>query len=149
MAKITTGSTFGLSRTETEICKAIFYGEKTTEEIAKTYFKVRDANGNIDMAKVASAKRKIGYIKRKPQFQECYAALVREEAFDDYGRAMRKLASHVNDPNPWVSMNAATNVLSRNEKYVMGEESNEITVRIEGAPDLGTPDSEEPDAVTD
>ena len=49
----------------------------------------------------------------------------------------------VDDPNPWVALQASNSVLNHTEKAVISEEENTVTVKIEGMPTLGAPTQDE------
>ena len=143
MARITTGATFGITRREALICRDMFEG-KSIEDICKLYFNVRDANGNVDKSKVTAARRKIGAMTRKKAFQECYKGLIREVTFERIGDLVNKLYKQTDDANPWVANKAINDYLTRFQSAVTGEDSNEVVVRVEGMPNIGTPDDANP-----
>lgn len=143
MARITTGYSFGITRREALICAELYKG-KSTREIAKIHFNCRDANGNIDESKVTAAVRKIRHMMHKKGFEECYNAMARETLFEGYGQAQRKINDQINDPNPWLANKAANDTLNRYDKVILGSANNEVVVRVEGMPNIGTPDDVNP-----
>ena len=146
MAKITTGYCFGLTRTEAAVCRDMFEGTPI-DEIAGRYFHTKDINGVVDKTKLAAARRKINAMKHKQGFLECYRALVMELALDNFGYAVKRLGGQLNDPNGWLANKAINDYLTRFGPQIMGEDNKEIVVRVEGMPELGTPDAE--DSVTE
>lgn len=146
MAKITTGSSFGLTATQAQAARLMAEG-KTEDEIIMVIF-----GGVVDPAtgeareRTPAEKGKCTKTLRKwsklPGFADCYRAIVREIAFPTYGAAVQRIAKQVNDANPWVAQGAAREVLSRFGPVVMGEEDREIVVKVEGMPMLGMPSAE-------
>ena len=146
MARITTGYTFGITRTEALICREMFDGVPI-DDIARMHYSCRGADGQIDKTKLATARRKINALKHKPAFQECYRALVKELVMDNFGQAVKKLGLQIDDPNGWLANKAINDYLTRFGPQIMGEDNKEIVVRVEGMPELGTPDAD--DSVTE
>ena len=104
MAKITTGSTFGLTARQTAMCRMMVMGT--------------------------------------PGFAECYRAMIKEMAWPVYGEAIDIIRKQLNHSNGWLANKAANDLLNRFAPVVMGEDSKAITVKIEGMPELGTPNDE-------
>ena len=46
------------------------------------------------------------------------------------------------ESDPWLAMNSAVNTLSATGKRIFKDEDSEITVKIEGMPDIGTPEDD-------
>lgn len=146
MAKITNGRTFKLTRDEALICRAVFDGREI-EDIAKQFFPniYADINGTIVPDRLRKAKAKILALMRTDKFKDCYDAMVREVAFQGIGKAGRKLVEQIDDPQAWLANKASNDVFNHFGKYVMEDNSNEITVRVEGMPTLGAPATETDD----
>lgn len=76
-----------------------------------------------------------------------YDAAWREEAstwdFRDYSKARSVLRKGMRqESDPWLAMNSAVNTLSATGKRIFKDEDSEITVKIEGMPDIGTPEDD-------
>lgn len=78
-----------------------------------------------------------------PAFQELYRARVMSVAMPMYGKAMQTIKTQMDSDNAWIAQGAAREVLTRFGDVVMGTDSKETVIRIEGMPTIGTPDAEE------
>lgn len=139
MAKISTGYTFGLTIPMTQMCKLIALGNTYEEAITKMW-------GINRKDHPTEFKRKQKIVKKwtqAPGWVECYRAMVKEQIFPAYGRAVSKITEQIDNDNPWVAQGAAREVLNRFGPTVMGEDDNQIVVRVEGMPTLGAPSVEE------
>ena len=125
------------------ICEAVFQG-KSNDWIYKNIFFVKDGD---DRAR-KNASSQLSAAKRNPKFIEYYNSMVTEFRVHNYGKAMHKLSELVDDPNPWVAIQASNSMLNHTEKAVVGEEEKTITIKVEGMPALGTPE-ESPLALPD
>lgn len=76
---------------------------------------------------------------RLPAFQELYRARVLSVAMPMYGKALQTIKSQMDSDNAWIAQGAAREVLSRFGDAVMGTESNETVIKIEGMPTIGEP----------
>lgn len=135
MAKITNGHSFGLTARQTAICKLLVEGVPE-KEILTVYFGITSASTPAEKGKATRALRSIYKVKG---FEECYRALVREMAFGLHGKATDRLACQIDNKNQWLANKAANDVLNRFGSIVMGGESTQVRVVIEGMPTLGMP----------
>lgn len=77
------------------------------------------------------------------KYEEVWKDEVRKQDFGDYTAARRVLRKSMNqDKDGWLAMQSAVNVLNNSGKRIYAGEDSAVTVRIEGMPDLGTPDQE-------
>lgn len=139
MARITTGYTFGMTIPMTEMCRLIALGNTYEEAI----FKMWGIRRKSDEKGFKSKYRLVKKWTQHPGWVECYRAIVNEQVFPAYGRAVNKIAEQINNENPWVAQGAAREVLNRFSAAVMGDENKEVVVRIEGMPELGAPTVDE------
>lgn len=79
---------------------------------------------------------------KEEEFDRCYKELCKQEALPRYSRAMALFDSQMGNKNPWVAQGAARELANRYGPQIMGEEQNTITVKVEGMPEMGTPDEE-------
>ena len=80
---------------------------------------------------------------RLPAFQELYRARVMSVALPMYGKALQTIQTQMDSENAWIAQGAAREVLTRFGDVVMGADSKEVTIRVEGMPTIGTPDAGE------
>lgn len=81
--------------------------------------------------------------RKHKKYEEVWKDEVRRQDFGDYTAARRVLRKSMNqDKDGWLAMQSAVNVLNNSGKRIYAGEDSAVTVRIEGMPDLGTPDQE-------
>lgn len=141
MAKITTGSTFGLNTPETLICYSVAHGE-SEKEIFSTHYGVTSQSTPGERAR---ARKKFRALCAKEAFQECYRAIVKQETQGLYSMALKRLGEQLEmdakDPKfMWVVNKAATDIIGRYHDAIMGGDKSEVTIRVEGMPLLGKPE---------
>lgn len=143
MAKYTTGSTLGVTRQQMQAVRLISDG-LTTKEVARLVFDVRDdTNPAInDEKKIQKGMEKIRRWMRDPKVMEAYRAVLREAMMPAMGKASAKLVQQIDNGNDWLANKAANDVLTRFGPFVLGEEDKQITVKVEGMPELGAPQLE-------
>lgn len=139
MAKISTGSTFGLNAKQTAACRLLAQGN-TEEEIMGLFFGIGE---NSTYGEKQKARKTLHRWMRLPEFQECYKAIVKEIAFGSVGAATARLIKQVNDENGWLANKASNDVLNRFAPMIMGEEDKQLVVKVVGAPEIGAPTAEE------
>lgn len=140
MAKISNGATFGVTKKQMQAVRLMADGHKL-EEIAICLFDVLAEDGvTVDAAKLDRAKRKLVQWRGSDKVQQAFRALLREDMMQPVARAARKLSEQIEDGNGWLANKAANDVLTRFGPAVLGEESKQIVVRVEGMPELGAPE---------
>ena len=144
MAKISTGSTFGLNAKQAQAARLMAEGKTDDEIILILFGGVVGENGEarpMTPAEKGKATKTLRKWAQLPGFADCYRAIVREIALPSYGRAIQRITKQIDDGNPWVAQGAAREVLARFGPVVMGTEDREIIVKVEGMPDIGMPDA--------
>jgi len=82
--------------------------------------------------------------RKHPLYDEIWKDEVRSQEYADYTEARRVLRQGMRQQTDgWLAMNSAVNALSHASKRLFHDEDSAITVKIEGLPDIGTPDAEE------
>ena len=81
-------------------------------------------------------------LKRNPKFVEYYKSLVTEWSVHNVGKALTKLSSQIDSDQEWLANKAANDILQRGIKMAGFDDENTITVKIEGMPELGSPDGD-------
>ena len=122
--------------------EAVFQGRSNEDIIANIFGGKKD-----DPASWKRARDAFNKTKASPRFIEYYNSMVTEFRVHNYGKAMNKIAQLVEDPNPWVALQAANRMVNHTERAVVSPEENAVTVKIEGMPALGEPTAEETDAL--
>ena len=80
--------------------------------------------------------------RKHPKYEEVWRDEVRKQDFGDYSLARKTLRRSMKADDQWLAMQSAVNVLNNSGKRIFGAEENAVTVRIEGLPDIGSPDGE-------
>ena len=93
-------------------------------------------------SKLKKCYQKILLWKDEDEFDRCYKEMCKQEALPRYSRAMALFDKQMDNKNPWVAQGAARELANRYGPTIMGEEQNTVTVRVEGMPEMGTPDEE-------
>lgn len=138
---ITTGYTYNVTPQQARAARALALGfgeDRAAMEVQNCL----DENKQVDKKKLNSAKRKLRkWINEDPKFQNVYAAIIKEIALDGVGRANRTIMKQMDSENPWIAQNASRDFLNRYTGLVLPEINQETVIRIEGMPELGSPDS--------
>lgn len=142
MAKFTSGASLGLTTQEFQVCRLIANGVEHEDILGIVYKVWKDKTPESEYK---NAERKLRNLCRKENFQACYTGLVRENAQPKFSHAMNKLFSQVDSRNEWVANKASNDVVNKFWPVFMGQEEQQITVRIEGMPELGVPDADDND----
>lgn len=111
------------------------------KEAAVAVFKLKPNDPEYE-EKFKSAYRKILNWAQEDEFDRCYKEMCKQEALPRYSRAMALFDKQMDNKNPWVAQGAARELANRYGPTIMGEEQNTITVKVEGMPEMGTPDEE-------
>lgn len=77
---------------------------------------------------------------------EYYNEQLKQRAHRMFNKACARIERQIDDDNPWIAQNAARDALNKYSGMVMGEDKQEITVKITGGmPDVGMPERSEED----
>jgi hypothetical protein len=78
-----------------------------------------------------------------PRYEEVWKEEVRKQDFQDYIIARKVLRKSMKqEKDGWLAMQSAVNAMNNSSKRIYQGEDSAVTVKIEGLPDLGTPDGE-------
>lgn len=139
MGKITTGYTYGCTRQQVTAAQMIADGH-TLDDIIMVLWGVSKQS---DRATYERGYRKLKKWQADEAFQKLHSAILKESVMPLVGRAVNRIGKQIDDPNPWVAQGAAREVLSRFGGGIMGEDDKSITIRVEGMPQIGTPDQDD------
>lgn len=110
----------------------------TSEEIIKELFGVEKSDDQYH-----AWECKLSRWRDHPKYEETWKDEVRKQDFKDYITARKVLRRSMNqEKDGWLAMQSAVNAMNNSGKRIYQGEDNAVTVRIEGMPDLGTPDGE-------
>ena len=100
-------------------------------------------NLNPDDPGFHSMECKLSRWRKHPKYIETWMDEVKQHDFGDYVKARKTLRRSMDDPDKWLAMQSAVNVMNTAGKRIFGNEENMITVKVEGLPDIGTPETDE------
>lgn len=80
--------------------------------------------------------------RRKPWYDEIWKDEVRKISIAMSSEALRKIKSQIRDDNGWLANKAANDSLTFAKPLIWGEDEKALTVKIEGMPELGSPDDD-------
>lgn len=90
------------------------------------------------------ADSKMSRIRKRPEYMEIWRDEIRQVLVGATADAVRVLKGQIRDEKqPWLANKAANDVINHGRSMVFGAEENTVNVRIEGLPDIGSPDSED------
>ena len=88
-----------------------------------------------------SMECKLSRWRQHPKYEEIWKDEVRRQDFGDYTLARKVLRKSMRDESDkWLAMQSAVNALNNSGKRIFGSEENTVTVKVEGLPDIGSPD---------
>lgn len=80
--------------------------------------------------------------RKHPLYDQVWKEELKSQNYDDIRKAMDVLRDGLRSKDKWLAMQSAINLISNATKRVYAGEDTAVTVKIEGMPDLGTPDGE-------
>jgi hypothetical protein len=87
-----------------------------------------------------NCKTRLQKLRKDEKFQEYYRSLVTEWSIHHVGRAYNKLAEQIECDQPWLANKAANDVIQHSKQMLTGMDDGTVVVKVEGMPELGTPD---------
>lgn len=99
---------------------------------------------DVDKKAVNAADQKMFRWRRHPEYEGLWKEEIRQQLMACAGSAYRVLRNQItDDKQPWLANKAANDLLNHGRPQIYGAEENTVNVRIEGLPDIGSPDSED------
>lgn len=83
--------------------------------------------------------------RKHPLFDKAWKDEARRWDYEDYSLARKVFRNgmKMQDDNPWLAMNSAVNAINNAGKRLFHDEDSVVSVKIEGMPDIGTPEEDE------
>ena len=92
---------------------------------------------------IHNADCKMSRWRKHPVFDQAWKEEARRWDYEDYILAREVFRKGMRqDKDGWLAMNSAVNALSNANKRLFHDEDTAVTVKIEGLPDIGSPDDE-------
>ena len=134
-----TGYEFGVTKNQAKAA-IMMANDKTNEEIYEEIFGVTALSSYGDKQRAAKT---LNRWKKLNGFQECFRAEVRNMGMPIISKAIQRLVRQLDSENEWIVNKAANDLISKYMPHVMGEDSNEVVIRVEGMPEIGIPEQDE------
>lgn len=111
---------------------------KTRPEIMKAVFDidVETAPYNVTNA----ADQKMTRWRKRPEFETIWKDEVRSILYGCTAKAIQVINSQMDEDIPWLRNKAANDLMNYGKSQIYGDEEKAIHVKVEGMPDIGSPD---------
>ena len=111
-------------RTRSEIMKAVFNIDMETED------------HNV----INAADQKMFRWRKRPEFDAIWKDEVKNILYGCTAEAIQVIKGQLRDDIPWLKNKAANDLLNYGKQQIYGDEEKAIHVKVEGMPDIGSPD---------
>lgn len=92
---------------------------------------------------VHAADAKMHRWRKHPMFDAIWKDELAKQDYEDYSLARQVLRKGMKqEKDQWLAMNSAVNVISNGNKRIFQDDNSTVHVRIEGLPDIGSPDDD-------
>jgi hypothetical protein len=113
---------------------------KSRAEILKEIFDI-DID-TADYRTINNADAKMCRWRKLPEFESIWKDEVRSILYGCTAEAVQVIKSQLKSDQGWLQNKAANDLLNYGKAQIYGEEEKAVHVKIEGMPDLGSPDDE-------
>lgn len=91
-----------------------------------------------------AAHRAVRKVMNSPEFNDMFNEHARAEILRAYPKALDRMSQQIDDEkNPWLANKAANDIATRYDRIQQKDDGNVVTVRFEGMPEIGVPDTDE------
>lgn len=112
------------------------------KDIYREVFKV-DID-TADKKTVNAIDQKCHKWRKRPDFDAVWKSEVRKIMYKTTGKALKVINRQLEQTDvPWLQNKAANDLLAFGKLQLFADEDKTVTVKIEGAPEIGSPDGEE------
>lgn len=80
--------------------------------------------------------------RQKPWYDEIWKDEIRRISIAMSSEALKKIKAQIRDDNGWLANKAANDSLAFAKPLIWGEDEKSLTVKVEGMPELGSPDDD-------
>lgn len=91
---------------------------------------------------IANADVKMCRWRKHPMYDTIWKEEVKSQNYNDFRDSLNVLRKGLQSKDGWLAMQSAINLISNATKRIYAGEESAITVKIEGLPEIGTPDGE-------
>jgi hypothetical protein len=130
-----------LSTTQELFVRMSAQGKSRTEILEKVFgLDIETASEN----EIHAADNKMSRWRKHPDFESTWKDEVRQILYGCTAEAVQVIKSQLRSGDlPWLQNKAANDLLNYGKGQIYGEEDRAVHIKIEGMPDLGSPDQEE------
>ena len=123
-------------------CAKIMAEGGNAYEIMVRFFsdRIMDEVGEIDKRKEAKYLRRVERWLASDRYKAIYKECLLRWAMPANMKAQNLLETQLESDQPWLANKAANDIISIYNREMKGGEDGTVTIRIEGMPELGTPD---------
>ena len=111
----------------------------TTAEIILELWGMKEAD---DPKEYHNLECKLSRLRKHPAYLETWKDEVGKVSMKMMNKGLKKIMAQMDANEPWLANKAANDGVNFARSRVFAEEDRAVTVRIEGMPDIGTPDGE-------
>lgn len=97
---------------------------------------------NDDEKTIHNADAAMSRWRKFPCYEETWKDEVKRISYAMTSKAIRKIDQQIDNQNDWLANKAANDALNFSRPHVFGDEEKAITVKVEGMPELGTPNAD-------
>lgn len=110
---------------------------RSRPEILKRVF---DIDVEADPKAAANADSKMTRWRKRPEFDTIWKDEVKNILYGCTAEAIQVIKGQLRDDIPWLKNKAANDLLNYGKQQIYGDEEKAVHVKIEGMPDIGSPD---------
>jgi hypothetical protein len=113
---------------------------KTRPEIFKEVFKldITTAPNNV----IAATDMKMSRWRKLPEFESIWKDEVKNILYGCTAEAIQVIKGQLREDIPWLKNKAANDLLNYGKQQIYGDEERAVHVKIEGMPEIGSPDGD-------
>ena len=111
---------------------------RTRSEIMKAVFNIdmETADHNV----INAADQKMFRWRKRPEFDAIWKDEVKNILYGCTAEAIQVIKGQLRDDIPWLKNKAANDLLNYGKQQIYGDEEKAIHVKVEGMPEIGSPD---------
>ena len=94
-------------------------------------------------AKYTQCRNRLSMWRNNPEYNKIWLEELGLGGRRMLAKGIRKIREQIDCDQPWLANKAANDAVNFAKPLVLGENEKTVTVKIEGMPDLGTPDQQE------
>lgn len=113
-------------------------GATRSEKLLKVFGLGEDADPRL----INNADVQMCRWRQKPWYDTVWKDEIRKISIAMSSEALKRIKSQIRDDNGWLANKAANDSLTFAKPLIWGEDDRTVSVKIEGMPELGSPDAD-------